>query len=90
MDTNRLENITKFTKIEIEVKAEKAAKLFDSFNIETKTELSLKEIFILGYIHGAEKSYDELGIFDDIDDDSKIYEFLQNNDKYNQPKKPSK
>jgi hypothetical protein len=87
---DRPENITKFTQLEIEIKSERAALLYDTFTKDTLKNITPKQAFILGYLHGSEKSYDEFGMFDDIDDDSKIYEFLQNNDKYNQPKKPTK
>jgi hypothetical protein len=86
VDTNRPENITKLTKLEIEVKAEKAAILFDTFTEDTLKNLTPKQAFILGYLHGTENAFDEIGMFDDIDDDSKIYEFLKDNDKYNKPR----
>jgi hypothetical protein len=79
---NRPEDIIKMTKLEIESSSERAAKLFDKFTIETRTKITIKQSFILGYLHGREQALDEVGIFDDEDDDSKIYEILKS-DKYN-------
>lgn len=89
MKTKRPEDITKMLQLEVETKAEEAAKLFDEFTLETMLNLAknAKQAFILGYLHGQEKLMDDMGMFDDIDDDSKIYEFLQNNpDKFKRSK----
>jgi hypothetical protein len=75
----RPEDIVKMTKLEIESMSEKASKLFDTFTKETRVNINIKQAFILGYLHGREQSLDEMGIFDDDDDDSKIYKFIMQN-----------
>lgn len=68
------------TRLEIESTSEKASKLFDTFTEDTRNNINTKQAFILGFLHGREIALDEMGIFDNEDDDSKIYEFLKNSD----------
>jgi hypothetical protein len=75
---DRPEDIKKMTKLEIEIQSERAAKLFDTFTKDTTDKLNIKQAFILGLLHGREIAFDEIGLFDDDDDDSKIYEYLKN------------
>lgn len=67
----------KLTSLEITKVSQYAAKLFDSFDSDEAKRLSSKEAFILGMLHGRQHAFDEIGLFDDEDDDSKIYEFLK-------------
>jgi hypothetical protein len=81
----RPENITKMLQLEIEVKSEEAAKLYDTFTKDTKDNIIPKEAFILGFLHGQEKLMNDMGLFDDEDDDAKIYDFIKSNpDKFKQ------
>lgn len=75
------EVLKKMTKLEIEVTSEKASKLYDSFSVQIKDGMDAKMAFILGYLHGRENARDEMGIYESDDDDSRIYEFLQNESK---------
>jgi hypothetical protein len=78
MDRNRPENITKLLDREIVDNSERAAKLYDTFTEETKANID-KKSFILGFLHGREKGFADIGMFDDEDDDSKIYDFIDSN-----------
>jgi hypothetical protein len=73
-------DIKNMTSVEIENFSLIADKLFDTFGIDTKVNLKVKEAFILGFLHGREHTLDEMGIFDDLEDDSKIYDFILNNE----------
>lgn len=75
---NRAEDIKKMNKLEIEVNAKKAAEIYDTFTKSTKKNIA-KEAFILGFLHGIEKAYNEIGMFDDPDDISGVYDFLEKN-----------
>lgn len=76
---DRPENITKLLDLEIKTISELADKLFDTFTDDTKKNITTKQAFILGFLHGREKLMDEMGLFDDMDDDSNIYAFLERN-----------
>lgn len=78
MVRHRPENIIKLLPPEIASKSEEAAKLYETFTEETMLKIAPKEAFILGFLHGQEKLMGEMGMFDELDD-SKIYDFIQNN-----------
>jgi hypothetical protein len=75
----RPEDVKKMSKIEIEVNAKLAAELYDTFTADTRKNIDTKAAFILGFIHGIEKAYEEIGMYDDPDDIDKIYDFLDKN-----------
>lgn len=75
----RIEKLKKMSRIEIEANSKIAADLYDKFQPDTIDHILPKEAFILGYLHGIEKAYDEIGMYDDPDDLSKAYDFLDKN-----------
>lgn len=74
---SRPEDIEKMTRPEIESTSTEAVNLFNGFSADTKDNLTVKQAFILGFLHGREKALDEMGIYDDEDDDSKIYNYIK-------------
>lgn len=57
-----------------------AGKIFNDLNIKAEQNLTLREVFITGFLFGRVHTLRDIGILDDANDDEKIYRFLQERD----------
>ncbi|HDR8003403.1 hypothetical protein ACS2BX_26085 [Bacillus cereus group sp. BceL300] len=71
--------LEKLSSTEIEIVSNIAAKIFDNLDPSESIKLTSRQAFILGMLHGREHALNEIGIFDDEDDDSKLYEQIKKN-----------